>query len=308
METTNRKTVSRGLFWAMFAVLTLTCALLVQQFYTAKTDNTQLLEKHHDFQSKLLNLSDSLEMKKQELVFFKGKNEDLDKLIADKQTEIDIQKQKIRALILQGKASEKELAEARKLVAQYENVLADLNGQINALHAKVELLASENTQLSGALESEKNVNAVLSGQNTLLSKKVEVASLLPVANIEFNAVKKRNNGKDMAVKKAKNAEALRISFETGENKVLDPGKVDVYVRIINPKGETIAVNDLGSGIIQDLQSGTPLLYTQKAEIDWRQANKTVTLYWSENIKTPGVYKVELLQNGHLIGRNEIRLS
>jgi hypothetical protein len=51
-----------------------------------------------------------------------------------------------------------------------------------------------------------------------------------------------------------------------------------------------------------------MLYTQKADIDWRNASKTVTLYWGQNIKDPGVYKVELLQNGYLIGKSEIKLS
>jgi hypothetical protein len=194
------------------------------------------------------------------------------------------------------------------MVAQYENVLADLNAQITKLHQVNDQLASENSTLSNELFSEKQLSAKLNDKNNSLSKKVEIASLLPVSNIELNAVKKRNNGKDMKVRRAKNTEALKISFETGENQVLDAGNVSVYVRIINPKGETIAVNDMGSGLMNESQSGKPMLYTQKADIDWNNASKTVTLYWGQNIKYPGVYKVELLQNGYLIGKSEIKLS
>jgi hypothetical protein len=40
---------------------------------------------------------------------------------------------------------------------------------------------------------------------------------------------------------------LKISFATGENKVLEPGNLALYLRIINPKGETITAADQGSG-------------------------------------------------------------
>jgi|APTNR8051073442_1049403.scaffolds.fasta_scaffold20284_1 hypothetical protein len=308
METTNKKTVSRSLFFGMFALLTLTCGILVYEYQSVKTQSKQFFDQNNTFQGQLLSLSDSLESKKNELNLFKGKNADLDKLVADKQTEIDIQKQKIRSLILSGKATNKELNEARLLVTQYENVLADLNAQITKLHEQNDQLMAENSTLSNELLTEKELTASLNNTNNTLSKKVEIASLLPVANIELNAVKKRNNGKDMKVRKAKNTEALKISFDTGENQVLDAGNVSVYVRIINPKGETIAVNDMGSGLLSESQSGTPILYTQKANIDWQNTNKKVTLYWGENVSSPGVYKVELLQNGYLIGKSEIKLS
>jgi hypothetical protein len=308
METTNKKTVSRGLFFGMFAVLTLTCGILVYEYQNVKTESRQFFDQSHTYQGQLLSLSDSLESKKNELAFFKGRNADLDKVVADKQTEIDLQKQKIRALVLSGKATNRELNEARVLIAQYENVLADLNSQITKLHQLNDQLALENSTLSNELLVEKEMSATLNTKNSALNKKVEIASLLPVSNIELNAVKKRNNGKDMKVRKAKNTEALKITFETGENQVLDAGNVSVYVRIINPKGETIAVNDMGSGLVNESQSGTPMLYTQKADIDWHNASKKVTLYWGENIKDPGVYKVELLQNGYLIGKSEIKLS
>jgi hypothetical protein len=158
------------------------------------------------------------------------------------------------------------------------------------------------------LGNEKQVTAQLSERNQFLAKKVEVGSLLPISNLDVDAVKTGVFGKEVTAKRAKATEGLRISFETGENKVLDPGTVSVYVRIINPKGETIAVAEQGSGIIQVVDNAEPVQFTRKADIDYSQTNKRVMLYWNEHINEPGVYKVELYQNGYVIGQSQIKLS
>jgi hypothetical protein len=49
-------------------------------------------------------------------------------------------------------------------------------------------------------------------------------------------------------------------------------------------------------------------YTKKADIDWTQSNKKVILYWSQNIKDPGTYKVQVYQSGHVIGQGAVTLS
>ena len=82
----------------------------------------------------------------------------------------------------------------------------------------------------------------------------------------------------------------------------------LYVRIINPKGETIAVADQGSGTLQSADSPEQVSYTKKAEIDYNQTNKTIVVYWSMNIQQPGKYIVEVYQSGHVIGQGEVDLS
>jgi hypothetical protein len=148
------------------------------------------------------------------------------------------------------------------------------------------------------LGNEKQVTAQLSERNQFLAKKVEVGSLLPISNLDVDAVKTGVFGKEVTAKRAKATEGLRISFET----------VSVYVRIINPKGETIAVAEQGSGIIQVVDNAEPVQFTRKADIDYSQTNKRVMLYWNEHINEPGVYKVELYQNGYVIGQSQIKLS
>lgn len=253
-------------------------------------------------------LTDSVAVKNSEIEQFIGKNAELDKSIAEKQVLIEKQKTEIRNLLAKNKMTVNELAKAKILIAQYETSLADITAQVDDLTRRNEQLMAQNQQLSNDLGSEKLATAQLTEQNRGLAKKVEVGSLLPIAKVDVDAIKRKTNGKEVTVKRAKVAESLRISFETGENKVIDPGQVDLYLRIINPKGETIAVSDQGSGTIATAESAEPVQYTKKAEIEYQQSNKKVVVYWSQNIQSPGVYKVQLYQSGRVVGEGEVKLS
>ena len=236
------------------------------------------------------------------------KNAELDKTIAEKQEMLTKEKKEIAGLLSKNKLTSGELAHAKGLIAEYEASISDLQGKVDELTKQNQALAQQNQSLSTDLSIEKQATAQLSEQNKGLSKIVEVGSLLQVSKVDVEAIKTRGNGKEVEVKRAKVAESLRVSFETGDNKVLDPGAVSIYMRVINPKGETIAVADQGSGTLQMTDNAEPVQYSKKADIDWNQSNKKVIIYWSQNIKDPGIYKVQLYQSGHVIGQGEVKLS
>jgi hypothetical protein len=78
--------------------------------------------------------------------------------------------------------------------------------------------------------------------------------------------------------------------------------------LLTPKCETIAVTDQGSGTLLSAQVPEPVQYTKKADFDYDQNNKKVVVYWSRNITDPGIYKVEVYQNGYVIGQGQVKLS
>ncbi len=194
------------------------------------------------------------------------------------------------------------------MIDEYELNIAAMTKQVEELTAQNTQLTATNTQLNTDLTAERATTTTLTETNKGLSKKVEVGSLLKLANVEVEAIKRRNNGKEVEVGKAKTAESLKISFETGENKVVDPGNMSLYVRVINPKGETISVADQGSGVIQSAANNESLSYSKKADFDYNQTNKKVVVYWSQNITTPGTYKVEVYQNGYVVGQGAVKLG
>ncbi|MCX6199960.1 MAG: hypothetical protein NTY88_12195 [Bacteroidetes bacterium] len=194
------------------------------------------------------------------------------------------------------------------MIAQFETSIAEMKKQIDQLVQDKQVLTSQNQQLSTDLSSEKQTTSQLSEQNKGLSKKVELGSLLQLKNIAVEAISKKKNGKEVTEKRIKRTESLRVTFETGDNKVLEAGNISLFVRIINPKGETISVADQGSGTLKLADNGENVQYTKKADFDWSQTNKKVVVYWSQNVKDAGIYKVEVYQSGYIIGQGQVELK
>jgi len=243
-----------------------------------------------------------------ELDQYKGKNAEMDSLITAQQADIENEKTEIKKLLASKNFSQAKLNEANKRIAEYVASIAELQKKLDEMTKKNEALTAENQQLSTDLSSEKQTTNQLSEQNKGLSKKVELGSLLQLQKLTVEGIKKKGNGKEVTVNRIKAVESLKISFETGENKVLEAGQLSLYVRILNPKGETISVADQGSGTLKMAETGDNMQYTKKADFDWSQSNKKIVLYWSQNIKDAGTYKVEVYQSGYIVGKGEIELK
>ncbi len=304
----NKESGNKKIYVAIIALLLLINGVALYLLYSenkAKKDlGEQKIALEHDFK----NLTDTLDSKKLELEQYRGKNAELDSLITAKQEEIDQQKKTISGLFAKGKMTTTELAKAKEMIAQYETSIGDLKKRIEELTAQNQELTAQNQQLSTDLSGEKQNNNTLTEQNKGLSKKVELGSLLQLRNITVAGVRKKGNGKEVDVTKVKQLESLRISFETGDNKVLEAGPISLFVRILNPKGETISVADQGSGDLKLAETGETVQFTKKADFDWSQSNKKIVVYWASNVKDAGNYKVEVYQSGYLVGTGQVALK
>ena len=298
----------RKLYISAIVALLLINSVSLYFLFSENRDKTSVISEKMALQTNFKNLNDTLDAKNTVIDQYIGKNAELDKTISEKQSLINQEKHEIAGLLSKNKLTGAELTKAYGLMAEYKASISDLQQKVVELTQQNQQLAQQNQQLSSDLTNEKQTTSQLSETNKGLSQKVAVGSLFQVAKLDVEAIKTRKNGKEVDVKKAKTAEELKISFETGANKVIDPGTVSLYVRIINPKGETIAVADQGSGTIQCEGSVEPCQYTKKADIDYNQTNKKVVLYWGQHIKDPGTYKVELYQSGHVIGQGAVTIS
>ncbi len=309
METSQRaENHKRGFIAAIIALMLINSFTLYYAFNTrSEKDDLSFQKTALEFQFK--NLNDTLTNRNLEVEQYIGKNADMDRAIADKQDQIERDKKLIQNLFSKNKLTRTELEKARGMIAKFQTSLADMTAQLDELTRKNAELAASNVKLNEDLTFERGNTQQLSEQNKGLSKKVAVGSLLPIANLNVAAIKTRSSGKEVTVKHAKQAESLKISFETGQNKVIDPGQVSLYVRIINPKGETIAVSDQGPGMLSAAtETAEEVPYSKKADFDYSQTNKKVIVYWNQNIKEPGTYKVELYQNGYVVGQGAVKLT
>jgi hypothetical protein len=307
MESNEKSSISRKVYFATIVLLIfINCGTLylLYNVSSAKTDVTvQKVALEKDFK----NLSDTLDVKKTQIQQYMGRTAELDEVIANNQLLIEQEKKQIAGLLHRGTLTEAELSKAKGMIAMYESSIADMTKQISDLTAENHQLTNQNGELAQNLDQERMNTSHLTDVNKGLAQKVDLASLLQLSKVDVEAIKMRHNGKEVPVKRVKAAEELKISFETGRNRVLDPGTVSLYVRIINPKGETIAIADQGSGTIPLADSPAPVQYSKKADIDWDRTSKKVIVYWGQNITDPGTYRVQVYQKGYMVGEGAVKL-
>ena len=308
METTENKGISKKTFGLVILALLIVNSLTLYLFYTERQAKETTISNKEVVEKDYKRLTEDFDLRNIELEKFKGRNAELDKAINAQQEEIKMQRRTIENLLAKNNLSKAEYNKAMKMIANYEITLDELNLKIEELSMQNQQLASANQDLSVNLANEKNNSLAQQEKINTLNKKVDQGSLLQLTGLDVKAVRSRITGREVSVRRAKNAESLRISFETGDNRVLDPGTLSLFVRIINPKGETIAIADKGSGTIKMNNSEEQMMFTKKADLDWNQTNKKVTVYWNDNINTPGKYTVEVYQNGYVIGKKEVELS
>jgi cell division protein FtsB len=303
-ENTGKKKVMMGVIIALLLIVSVT----VYFTFSGKQDLMASNAEKSALDSSFRSLSDTLDARNADIDRFKSNNVKLDSTITARQQIIDTEKKQLAGLMHNEKMTLKELDAANTLMASYKSSIVDLQKQVADLCAQNQQLTEENEVLITDLNTEKKAKAQLAEQNRNLTGKVLLSSLLQLDKVEVEGIKKRENGKDVVVHNFKAVESLRVAFETGLNKNLSPGALALYVKITNPKGETIYLPNQGSGSIQLAANNTSMQYTREADIDWNQTSKKVIVYWTQNIQTAGVYKVEIYQSGYQIGKGEVKLN
>jgi hypothetical protein len=308
MEENNQGSGSKRIYLAIIALLLLINGVAGYLLYVENNKKKIEIDMNDKQKGDIKGLTMQLDSASHSLDTLKGKNVVLDSIITAKQAEIEETKTQLETAKRRGNLTAGELKKYKDLVAKYESDNADLQKKVQELTAKNEELTTTNLQITHNLEEEKTTNAALNQDKDALSKKVELGSLLHLQNLALTAEKKRKNGKEKSEKSAKKTDFIKIAFETGDNKVLEKGTVTLYIRVINPKGETIALADQGSGTTKLADGTGDVQYSRSIDLAWDQTSQKKEIEWSQNIKEPGTYKVEVYQSGYLIGNSSITLK
>lgn len=248
----------------------------------------------------------------------KGENEQINAMIDQQKLELESQKDKISSLLRE----KKQLDAARKEIAGLKAKVNEYIAQIEQLKAEQEQLTQDNTQLRSDRDSlsytlqtrvaeNETLNtakAQLVSEKEQLSKSVEAGSVIKVKDIKVTGMKVRKSGKTSEKESAKRVDQLKICFTTIANDVVQPGKEKFYVRVINPKGETLAIDDLGSGSTVD-KNGQDVRYTQVQEYEYANDETQLCFVWKPNTSFQGgKYKVEIYNKGFFAGSSDFELK
>lgn len=259
----------------------------------------------------------------------KSANEEMNALIDTQKEELKTQKDRIAVLL----RSEKDLEIARAEIRKLSSMADDYVEEIKELKEENAKLAESNTVLSEEkrvlteeVQKERQLTEELStaraelvsqkenleSEKEVLERKVDVASVIRVDNVDVQGYKLRNNGKEAYRKRAKSVEGLKICFTTTENPIVPVGVERFYVRVVDPLGETLAIEDMGSGVMTLPESEhEKVRYTQYREFDYDSSgtDTDMCMSWQPGIPfNPGEYKVEIYNKGYLAGTGSFALK
>lgn len=303
---------------------------IIGWLYYNNTQQDQLIEKHKMDLDEAATVKAELEKEYYEaladLEELRGDNTELNAMIEDQKIELKKQKDQISGLI----SSKRNLAAAREEIKMLKDNANSTLAELTKLREENQMLASNNERLSEEKQilteevtKERQVNDELltvkaalieekdglAKEKNMLSKKVTRASVINVTDIDVQGYKLKGSGKEVKKGTARNVDLLKICFKANENAVSDPGNEEFYVRIINPTGETIQVESLGSGVLNNVESNEEVAYTKSKELMYTGTDAMSCLSWqSDTEMEKGLYAVEVYNKGYLAGKSTFKLN
>lgn len=291
-----------------------------------ETERTELAEKLDETEQLKMQLNSQYYESLNELESMRGTNAELNELIDAQTADLEQQKNRIsrlmgdrrnlsaareeiaglKATTAQYVAEINQLREANGLLTQQNASLSDENQGLQQTVAEANVANQELTNARAELMSEKQV---LLGERAVLSEKVTMASSVKVGNIETTGLRLKNNGKTVRKKYAKNVDLLNVCFETTENNIVQPGDEVFHVRIINPLGETLAVEEMGSGVLVNALTKEQVRFTKAVEHAYTNGAGEVCLTWDAPAAlAKGDYGVQVYNKNYLAGEGSFRLK
>lgn len=250
----------------------------------------------------------------------KTTSEELNAIIDQQKSELESQKNKISGLL----RNKGKLSKARVEIENLKVQVTEYIATIDQLKAENEALAGENanlseekailtTDLQGKIAENQELNEVrtkLVSEKEDLTKKVNVASVIKLREVKAEPRRVKGSGKAVGTSKAKSTDQVKVCFTTLSNDVVRPGMETFFVRIINPLGETLAIEDMGSGMLKNKKTGEEVRFTQAEELDYSNDEVQACMVWSPTTASfmKGNYTVEVYNKGYLSGMGAFSLK
>jgi peptidoglycan hydrolase CwlO-like protein len=214
--------------------------------------------------------------------------------------EITREKGQIRSILNKKNATVADLAKAKELIASLNDRISGMEQQIAQLTQENQALTQDKQVLTQQKEElTQNLTATTATKDSL-AQKVDVASTLNASNITITPIDVRKSGKEKVSTKAKRVDKLVISFDVN-NRIAQTGETDVFVCVIGPDGNPITTQALNSGTFTTRNDGSKP-FTTKVPVNFEtDKNQNVKFSFAPGKFVQGDYKIEIYQNGFLIG-------
>ena len=170
--------------------------------------------------------------------------------------------------------------------------------QIDSLNTLNVALQEENLTVKNQYSQVQDMNKELEDKNSNLLETVDVAKTLRAMSVNALPI----NAKGKYKKKASKVEKIKVCFTLAQNKVVEPGEKNVYIRILTPSNKV-----LGKEVI--LVDDEEIVCSAKRKIQYDNRDIEVCVFWTKDHEiSTGIYKVEVYERGKLIGNTSFELK
>ena len=183
------------------------------------------------------------------------------------------------------------------LIRRYRKKIKELETSYQELAVLSESLKVDNQNLTYKIDSvqvfsegQKVILDSISVQNTGLTEKVAIASILQVNSIKAISMRKRNNGNLVETSRASRTDALRISFRIAENLLAEAGDKNAVIQVLNLDGE----------VVKSIEETT---------VDYIKENLDVILVVDTDRKQmkKGIHTINVYLGGRWVGASKVTL-
>lgn len=189
-----------------------------------------------------------------------------------------------------------EYYKIKKKLSKLQGIAQGYVRQMDSIVTVNRDLVEENLQIKEEIKIEKRKNQQLEQQTVALSGIVNEASVFKVYNLSADPIHEKGGGKEIVTDKIRRVDLVRVCFTIGENKIIEPGKKVIYVRIAQPDKKILLEkrDDDHSFMYQ----GEILQYTIMEEIDYANEPIDLCFRWHKRASKeliPGLYHVDIFE-------------
>jgi len=178
---------------------------------------------------------------------------------------------------------------------------------IDSLNTVNQNLVAAKKQVETQLSTQKEENQELNKTNEQLSEKVKLGSKLRVVDLASSAQRMKSGTVSRETDRAKRVDKIKTCFTIDKNEVSKPGKKWLYLRIITPSGEVLALDQTETYMFT--YDGKEGLYTRKEEVLYDNQEVDMCLYWDVTSElSEGKYIVEVYAEDYFMGSTEFTLK
>jgi len=288
----NKQTV----FFVIIALLLLGNGVLVWQLLKTKSEVKTIIVQKDQTQDKNAELQLELDSLLSEHERIKSEYDDVEGQLTEKDSIILANAERIRNLISR-QADYNKIKKDLKLLREMTQGYVT---QLDSLYTENKVLKAENVRITNNYKSEVEKTTELTKEKEELVEKVTTASKLKAYRVSATPIHVRNIGnKEKVTDKARKTDNIKVCFTLSENKLVEVGTKDVYVRIVAPPSNKILTKNQGNTFVYN---GETIQYTIKKQVSYQQKAQDLCMYWYQNDDfVEGNYSVEVFVDGYRIG-------